>query len=198
MTKLSGKIGVSSITCLALILACSWVAPAYAKVQQNALLVYKVDGDPPNERLVLIEDESFESNCEQQRHPGCINVAKYYIGVIAFLLPGSNRECADGEDQWKLTSVRLGGASRLSKPLPKPETWGGLSDLDGTRAASDFGANRTTGETRYQKRKRFPDALHILDANFWLVSVWYQVTATHCSDPNRTATAEGRIDNRGQ
>jgi hypothetical protein len=172
--------------------------PASARVQLEALLYYKVEGTPPNEKLVLDQEQSFESNCVQQIHPGCVNVPKYKNGVIAFILPGSDRECADDADQWKLTNVLLGGASRLSKPLPKPVSWGDLNGPDGVRAASNFGADRDSGETRYHKRKRFPESLFILDSNTYLVSAWYQIVATHCSDPRRTATAEGRIDNRGR
>jgi hypothetical protein len=189
-----GRLAVFSIASI-LLLSTGFV---HAKVQQESLLVYAVEGSPPNERLVLQESESFPTNCEQQPFPGCINVPKYYVGVIGFLLPGSDRKCVDGEDKWRLASVRIGGVGYLTDPQPKPDTWGNLDELYGIRAASDFGADRETGETRYQKRKRILDALWILDANWYLVSTWYQITATHCSDPSRTASAEGRIDNRGQ
>ena len=183
---------------LALAALMFWPALLSAKVQQESVFFYRVEGAPPNERLVIDKSRSFESNCEQEPHDGCVNVRKYYTGLVGFVLEGSDRNCQAGDDLWKLDSVRIGGVTRLRDPGPKPETWGGLDDLDGKRSASDFGADRDTGETRYQKRKRFPDALWILDLNWYLVSTWYQVTAVHCSDPGRTATAEGRIDNRGQ
>ena len=143
------------ILVLILLAGLIWAAAALAKVQHEVKLVYRVDGSPGQERLVLDLEQSTPQNCEQEPHPGCINVPKYYIGVIAFVLPGSDRKCSGG-DEWKLTSVRLGGANRLTMPESKPSQWGNLEGVDGARAASDFGAKRDSGETRYQKRKRQP------------------------------------------
>ena len=173
-------------------------ASALGKVQQESIFFYELAGEPPNETLKLLEDRSFKSNCVQNSHPGCVNVPEYYTGMIGFVLEGSNRDCKPGDDAWKLDSVRIGGVDRLSNPQPQPETWGKLDSPEGKHAASDFGANRETGVVRHQTRKRFPHALWILDINWHLVSTWYQVSAVHCSDADRVATAEGRIDNRGQ
>ena len=144
---------ISALVALLLILAPQVLS---AKVTQESVFYYTIEGEPPNERLVLDESRSFETNCEQEPHPGCVNVPKYYLGMIGFVLPGSDRNCAEGDDQWRLDSVRIGGVTRLRSPGPAPEEWGGLNDLDSRRAAADYGANKETGEVRYQKRKRMP------------------------------------------
>lgn len=191
--KTTGMLG--GLLCLGL---AAFSAPVLAKVQQESIFFYEIAGSAPNETLQLVEDGSFKGNCVQHNHPGCVNVPKYYTGLVGFVLEGSNRQCMPGDDAWKLDSVRIGGVDRLSNPQPKPESWGKLETREGKGAASDFGANRETGVVRHQTRKRFPHALWILNANWHLVSTWYQVSAVHCSDPTRRATAEGRIDNRGQ
>lgn len=160
---------------------------AAAKTAKNIKVTFAVEDG------ALVLDRGWlnttPSNCQSMNHDGCYDVATDKFAKFKLILKKGDADCGDDES-WKWHRVVLGGEGRVDAPAAKPTEWGNIS----SEAASDFGADQTSGEVNLtpdgKKRVLFENQ------NEYEYSIWYKVSVERCGD-GEILEYDPRVDNHG-
>ena len=183
-----------------------YVSTIFTGSEKEINLRFKIEKNDSGAPELVLNNAAWSttaSNCSQNDHPGCFDLAQGRYGQFTLTLNNGDPAC-NSKSAWRFhpqAAVTLGGESfdLLNAPKPGPaDPWGDLTDF----VAEDYSADEDSGVVKVKPLgMSLPNKDRI---RFWgrnestqPYAIWYKVTVQSCSDPAMTLTYDPRVENRG-